>query len=73
LPAKELKHVGLAEGFELALLILEQDPARYERAALRLHARLVSEANLGLRDAATALALLGGLAGERVWPWDWSR
>jgi len=64
--AKDLKHVGLAEAFELALLILEKEPTRYERAALRVHARLVSEANLGLRDATTALALLAGLAGNRA-------
>src|SRR5215211_4636759 len=63
--AKELAHVGLAEAFELALLILEKEPVRYEPAALRLHARLVMEANLGLADASTALALLAGLRGKR--------
>ena len=29
--AKERQHVGLAEAFELALLILDREPARYER------------------------------------------
>jgi len=28
--ARELQHVGLAEAFELALLILEREPTRYD-------------------------------------------
>jgi hypothetical protein len=35
--ASELEHVGLAEALELCLLLLEREPHRYGRAALRWH------------------------------------
>ena len=35
-------------GVRARALILEKEPARYDRAALRLHARLAAEANLSL-------------------------
>jgi hypothetical protein len=38
--AGELQFVGLAEALELTLLLAEREDARYERAALRWHARL---------------------------------
>jgi len=54
--ANELAHVGLAEAFELALLILEKK-LRYDRAAFQLHAPLATE---------RASALLAALSGKRV-------
>jgi hypothetical protein len=46
--ALELEHVGLAEAVELTLIYLDKEPARYERAALRLHARMTADVRLGL-------------------------
>jgi hypothetical protein len=38
--------------------------ARYERAALRWHARLCKDANLSINDALASLGLLGALRGR---------
>jgi hypothetical protein len=37
--AADLEHVGLADALELLLLMLESEPSRFERAALRWHGR----------------------------------
>jgi hypothetical protein len=37
--AADLTHVGLADALELLLLILESEPSRFKRAALRWHGR----------------------------------
>lgn len=37
--ASEMEHVGLVESLELCLLILDREPRRYARAALRWHGR----------------------------------
>ena len=37
LAAAELPHLGLADALELVLLVLDQQPAKFERAALRFH------------------------------------
>src|SRR5436309_5524335 len=49
--AGELQFVGLAEALELTLLLVEGEDARYERAALRWHARFVYETKNALRGA----------------------
>ena len=57
--AGELQFVGLAEALELTLLLAEGDGPRYERAALRWHARFVYETkNLDIRESVAVLALL---------------
>lgn len=63
--ALELEHVGLADALELTLVYLDLEPARFDRAAVRFHARLCSDAGLGLDDSLAALALLAGLRGRR--------
>jgi len=63
--AAELPHVGLADAAELLLLILENDPARYERAALRFHARYCAHTRADLGEASAILGLLAALNGER--------
>ncbi|MBA2614398.1 MAG: hypothetical protein H0U90_01240 [Actinobacteria bacterium] len=63
--ASELPHVGLADAAELLLLILETDPGRYERAALRFHARYCADTRAGLGEGAAVLGLLAALNGER--------
>jgi hypothetical protein len=66
LAARELEHVGLADALELVLLLGDQEPARFERAALRWHARFVAEVRtMGLGEAAAVLGLLAVLNGER--------
>lgn len=56
--AGELQFVGLAEALELTLLLAEEEDARYERAALRWHARFVYETkNLDIRESVAVLAL----------------
>jgi hypothetical protein len=64
--ALELQHVGLADAVELTLLYLDQEQARYERAALRLHARLTADLRLGLEDSLALLGLLAALRGRRA-------
>jgi hypothetical protein len=64
--ALELRHVGLADAVELTLIYLAKEPARYERAALRLHARLTVDLRLGLRDSPAVLSLLTALHGRRA-------
>jgi hypothetical protein len=63
--ALELEHVGLADALELTLIYLDKEPARYERAALRWHARLCKDAHLTLDEAAASLGLLAALRGHR--------
>jgi hypothetical protein len=64
--ALELHHVGLADPLELTLIYLDCEPARYDRAAVRLHARLCRDAHLSLDDSLAALGLLAGLRGSRA-------
>ncbi len=64
--AGELPRVPLPEALAICLLLLDRDPARYEVAALRWHARLCREARLSLAEAAIALAALSALGGGRV-------
>jgi hypothetical protein len=56
--------LGLVDAVELTLLTLDAEPARYERTALRLHARLAHDAGFGLDEASAALGLLAALRGR---------
>jgi hypothetical protein len=55
------KPVTLADALSLLLLIAEQDPPRYGRAAARWHGRFVLEHNVGLEDAILALVALASI------------
>jgi hypothetical protein len=54
--AAELPQVPLADGLELLLLANEVEPARFDRAVPRWHARSCSEQRLSAGEAQLALA-----------------
>jgi len=56
--AAELPKVPLADGLELLLLANDVEPARFDRAVPRWHARLCSEQQLSSGEAQLALAAL---------------
>jgi hypothetical protein len=61
--AAELPHVPLDDAFAICLLILEQQPGRYERAAVRWLSRLLAERrHLALRHAELTAGYLAALA-----------
>ena len=64
--AAELPKVPLADGLELLLLAHHVEPARFDRAVPRWHARLCSEQRLSGGEAQLALAALNALAGPGV-------
>jgi hypothetical protein len=65
--AGELQFVGLVEALELTLLLAEGEDERYERAALRWHARLVYETkNVDIRESVAVLALLAAIPANRL-------
>jgi hypothetical protein len=65
--ASELQFVGLAEALELTLLLAEEEDARYERAALRWHARFAYETkNVEIRESVAVLALLAAIPANRL-------
>jgi hypothetical protein len=67
--AADLPHVGLADALELVLLLLDSEPTRFERAALRWHGRYCREvSDVGLVEAQAVLACLAGLRGARPEP-----
>ena len=62
--AGELERVPLADALALCLLLARSDRARYEKAALRWHARLCREiAGLSIDEAALSLCALRALPG----------
>jgi hypothetical protein len=63
--ASELEHVGLSEALELCLLLRDEAPERYLRAALRWHGRLCREVYVSLEEGQAILAGLVVMAGER--------
>jgi hypothetical protein len=64
--ASELEHVGLTEALELCLLVVEKEPERFQRAALRWHGRYCREyRDVDLDEGQAVLATLGALAGRR--------
>lgn len=67
--ASELESVGLAEALELCLLLRDDDPDRYRRAASRWHGRFCREVpDATLEEAQAVLALLCVLGTERRAP-----
>jgi hypothetical protein len=65
--ASELQFVGLAEALELTLLLADGGDPKYERAALRWHARFAYETkNLDLRESVAVLALLTAIPANRL-------
>ena len=65
--ASELQFVGLAKALELTLLLADEEDARYERAALRWHARFVYETkNVDLRESQAVLALFTAIPANRL-------
>jgi hypothetical protein len=64
--AAELKPLSLVQALDLLPLIAEHEPARYEAAAVRWHARWESEGRrVDLPGASLALAALRSLSGSR--------
>jgi hypothetical protein len=65
--AGELQFVGLAEALELTLLLADGEDAKYERAALRWHARFAYETkNVDIRESVAVLALLTAIPANRL-------
>lgn len=65
--AHELENVGLDDALRLVLLYLEAEDPRFERAALRWHARLCAETErLGLAGAGVSAQALIALGGREV-------
>jgi hypothetical protein len=65
--AGELQFVGLPEALELTLLLADGEDARYERAALRWHARFAYETkNVDIRESVAVLALLTAIPANRL-------
>jgi hypothetical protein len=57
--AAELQIVGLADALELTLLLADREPAKYERAALRWHARSCGRSRkVEMRESQAVLSLL---------------
>jgi len=71
LAAAELPRVALDDALQVCLLIRDQDPDRYERAALRWVGRFALEAQsvtlADVRAAADALARLPSDAEQAMW------
>ena len=57
----------LAEALEPTLLLADQEPEKYERAAARWHTRFVQVTpNVGVRQSQAVLALLIAILSERL-------
>jgi hypothetical protein len=63
--ASALPHVGIVEALELVLLLCDEEPERFSRAAVRWTCRFCSETRAGLDEAQAVLAALGALRGPR--------
>jgi hypothetical protein len=61
--ASELRQGGLVEALELCLLLLDHEPAKYGRAALRWHARFCREHHADLDEGQAILGCLAALRG----------
>ena len=65
--ASELQFVALAEALELTLLLAEDEPEKYERAAARWHLRFAQEIpHVDLRESLAVLALLTAIPVNRL-------
>src|SRR6187431_2160334 len=60
------KPIALADALALLLLIAEQDPARYGRAAARWHGRFVVECGVDLEDARLAIEAIAAIRTTRA-------
>jgi hypothetical protein len=61
---REMDYVSLANALALTLLLADEAPQRFERAAVRWHVRFVDEAKgITLEDSQLALAALAALPG----------
>jgi hypothetical protein len=57
--ASEIQVIGLVEALELTLLLVDREPAKYEQAALRWHARFMREVpSVEMRESQAILSLL---------------
>jgi hypothetical protein len=59
--ARELQHVGLDDALRVLVVFAERRDARYERAAVRFVARVMSERRLSLAEVRYVLALAEAL------------
>ena len=59
--ALELEAITLHDALALLLLVRDSDLPRYEKAAMRWHARLCHEGRLSMREAQLALSALHAL------------
>jgi hypothetical protein len=65
--ASELQFVGLAEALELTLLLVDKEPEKYGRAAVRWHVRFLQEVpNVDLSEDQAVLALLTAIPANRL-------
>jgi hypothetical protein len=65
--ASELQFVGLSEALELTLLLGDQEPEKYERAAVRWHVRFAQEVpHVDIRESLAVLALLAAIPANRL-------
>src|SRR5829696_6210611 len=65
--ASELQFVGLAEALELTLLLVQDEPEKYERAAVRWHLRFAQEVpHVDVRESLAVLALLAAIPANRL-------
>jgi len=65
--AADLQFVGLAEALELTLLLADQEPDKFGRAAGRWTARFLQEVpNVDVRESQAVLALLAAIPANRL-------
>jgi hypothetical protein len=65
--ASELQFVGLSEALELTLLLGDQEPEKYERAAVCWHVRFAQEVpHVDIRESLAVLALLAAIPANRL-------
>ena len=65
--ASELQFVGLAEALELTLLLADEEPEMFGRAASRWTARFLQEVpNVDVRESQAVLALLAAIPANRL-------
>jgi uncharacterized membrane protein len=65
--ASELQFVDLAEALELTLLLADEDPEKFGRAAGRWTARFLQEVpNVDVRESQAVLALLAAIPVNRL-------
>ena len=66
--AAELDYVGLSDALELVLLLLDTEPNRYSRAALRWHARYVRRGTVSMPKGVWRRSTRNGLTSNALAP-----